>query len=240
MPLTHWIIHSHAAELFATFCTESISLLAGSFKNLPKLFTTASDSPSRLNETKSFSNLGLLRFLTLAAHQSTYIFSVFSFFILSFGAGSINKHNPCITYLIAIGGFNIAFSSVRLLLSRTNNAFSAAFSLGIAIASYFSHYYFIALASLTASRTIFSSPRICLIITSAYSFCLLAIYILMTVSEAAFFSCGFIYSRLFFMLYTDCSVWIILALPFSYLKINCFICLRLSSNNCLKLTINSI
>lgn len=133
------MIHSHASELFATFWTESMSLFAGSFKNLPKFATTPYVKPYLLKFTKSLRSLGFPRFRTDAPHQSVYIFKVFSFFIFSFGLGSISKQSPWRVNLTAIGGLSIALSSVKLFLSSTSRAFSAALSLGKAIASSASH-----------------------------------------------------------------------------------------------------
>ena len=81
--------------------------------------------------------MGFPNNLMLAAHQSVYIFKVFSFFTFYFGAGSISKHKPCKVNFTAIGGFIIVFISVKLFLSKTRSAFYAALSCGRAIASYF-------------------------------------------------------------------------------------------------------
>lgn len=90
-----------------------------------------------LKWTSSLNNFGFPSNLILAAHQSVYIFKVFSFLTFYFGVGSISKHKPCKVSLTAIGGFIIDLIYVKLFLSRTNNAFSAALSCGSAIANYF-------------------------------------------------------------------------------------------------------
>lgn len=121
-------MHSHAVELLATFATVRMSRLAGSLRNLPRLLTTASVMLSLLKFTSSLRSLGFPSSLILAAHQSVYIFNVFSFFTFYFGAGSISKHRPCSVSLTAIGGFIIDFIYVKLFLSSTSSAFSAALS----------------------------------------------------------------------------------------------------------------
>jgi hypothetical protein len=217
MPLTHWMIHSHASELLATFWTDKMSLLAGSLRNLPKFTTTPSVNPYLLKFTRSLSNLGFARLRTDAAHQSVSIFSVFSFFIFSLGVGSISKHRPCSVSLTAMGGLSMALSSVRLFLSSTSRAFYAAFNFGRASASYTSHSCLIELASLTASSTIRSYPEIWLMMMSASSFWILTISILTAVYDAAFLSSGFISYKVFFIFSTTSSVLTIFEYPFSYL-----------------------
>jgi hypothetical protein len=101
------MIHSQAKELLATFATVSMSLLAGSFKNLPKLLTVFYVKVYLLKLMSYAKSLGLPKSLILAAHQSVYIFRVLSFFIFYLGAGSISRQRPCNVSLTAMGGFII-------------------------------------------------------------------------------------------------------------------------------------
>jgi len=70
-------MHSQANELFATFWTDKIYLLFGSFKNLPRLLTIASVKPYLLKFMRSLRSLGFPKLRTEAAHQSVSIFKVF-------------------------------------------------------------------------------------------------------------------------------------------------------------------
>jgi hypothetical protein len=106
-------MHSQAFELFATFWIVKIYLFPGSFKKFPKFKTIFYVRPYLLKPTKSFKSFGLAKFLILAAHQSVSILNVFSFLVFYLGAGSINKHSPCITSLTAGGGLIIDFSYVK-------------------------------------------------------------------------------------------------------------------------------
>ena len=174
----------------------------------------------------------------LAYHQFVYIFNVFSFFIFSFGFGSISKQRPWRVNRTAMGGLFIDFNSEMLPLSRTSNACSAALSLGRATANYFSHSSLIPLAYLTASKTTLSSPVICSMIVSAYYFCILTIYILITVSSVALMISGFMDSRLACIFSTSFSVSMIFEYPFSYLYMRSFTYFFFFTSSCLNVVMN--